>query len=256
MCSYVERHGSGWKAEAGCGHLLHRALSGDISGSKLCRAGEERLSVASGWRCSSWMLAGASESRFQPSLRPANAANPRSCTRKLPRRCMHHSHITVWPTVSQAARVSSVPSDCALSAQPLGHYVVSPPRGGRPRRRPASENPQVRPLSSNSGLTTPIGPIPTRACVSLSAHRYFRGRHAMGRRRRSDAPVPHGRYRRHCRPLQRLRRPPRSLERGAHRVQKIEPTHACTPRNCRERCPPKPPLPPRCPSPQSMSCTA
>ena len=63
--------------------------------------------------------------------------------------------------------MSSVPSGCALSAQPLGHCVCVPPRGGRPRNRPASENPQVRPQSSNSAFTPSIGPILTRACVPV-----------------------------------------------------------------------------------------
>ena len=107
--------------------------------SKLCRFDTIRIPASCGWKCSTRMLSSASERRFQPSLRPANAGNLRSCTSKLPRHRMHHSHITVWPTVSRAARVSSVPSDCALSAQPSVTVFVSPPggigrAGSRPRR--------------------------------------------------------------------------------------------------------------------------
>ena len=212
--------------------------------------------MASGWNCSTRMLRSASETRLQPSLRPANAWNLRRCTSKLPLGRMHHIHSTGGAAVSRAVSVCSVPSSCALCVRPLGHCVCVPPGGGRSRRRPASENPQVRPQSSNSGPTTPIGPIPTRACVPVCVRRCDRVRRATGRRRRPDATGTHGRRRRYCRPPRPPRRPSRPPERGARRVRKIEPAHACTPRNRRERRPPQPPLPPRWPSPQFMPHTA
>ena len=113
-----------------------------------------------------------------------------------------------------------------------------------------------RPQSLNSVPTAPIGPILARARVPVCVGRCDRGRRAMGQRRRPDGPCPCGGQRHHHRLWRPLHGPPRPPERGARRVPKIEPAHACTPRNRRERRPPQPPLPPRCPSPKSMPRTA
>ena len=116
------------------------------------------------------------------------------------------------------------------------------------RAKARDTRPRPRPLGSRF--------TPGRVLFNLEGPRRFdahdRARRATGRRHRPDGHLPRGHHHGRHHPRRPLRRPPRPLERGARRVQKIEPTHACTPRNCRERRPPPPPLPPRCPSPQYM----
>ena len=105
------------------------------------------------------------------------------CVRRAP--SPHNDACTSTVRRSRMTDVSSGPSGSALCALALGHCLCVPPGGGRPRRRPASENPQVRPQRSNSAPTTPIGPILTRACVPVCVRRCDRAR----ARERATAPT-------------------------------------------------------------------
>ena len=202
------------------------------------------------WNAATMRLRRAPEHRPPCCLRAQNAAKLRCCTSN-PQQASPHSDACT-PTVrgSRMTDVSLGPSGSALCALALGHCLCVPPGGGRPRRRPASENPQVRLQSSNSAFTPSIGPLLTRACVPVCVRRCDRARRASERRH-----LPRGHHHGRFHPRRPLRRPPRPLKRGARNAKKIEPAHACAPPYRRVRRPLLPPLPPRCPSPRLTSCT-
>ena len=109
----------------------------------------------------------------------------------------------------RAEAMSSVPSSCALCAQPLGHCLCVPPRGGSAAQAAGLGEPSGAPTTLELEARRPHRPHTDAACVPLSARRCERARRERSRRRRLDGRPAGARRRRHLRPPRPLHRPPR-----------------------------------------------
>ena len=124
---------------------------------------------------------------------------------------MHHSAHGSTLGGFRAEAMSSVPSSCALCAQPLGHCLCVPPRGGSAAQAAGLGEPSGAPTTLELEARRPHRPHTDAACVPLSARRCERARRERSRRRRLDGRPAGARRRRHLRPprpLHRLPRPP------------------------------------------------